>query len=254
MSNMDNYITKQNAKEIIQQDMSSMDCTPYTDTGVPETDTVEVYQLTNKDANTLAMEKLSSMIINFFIFIFLILFSIILVPFFYKNIIINFVETSLKDSNVADKDKAGSLRVFDWFINIILISIIIAIIVDGNKKSNNTESIIGVFSLIFLIIVNVIIFLLKIFRSADYNFGQEITTNPKFEFIGTIIKKIYEIIKNNGFQILSIFVLFTGILFFISFLSFLALNINFFNPAKNYPMIFIIGAVLSLAAIKVFGS
>jgi hypothetical protein len=232
----------------IEKAMKDMKCYPIDDDdGNKVVDTVELYQL---DDSSLAMENLSSMIVNFFIFIFLIGFSILFVPSFYKNTFITFVDQSCTG---ADNDvKARSLRTLDWFINLILISIIIGIVVDGNKNSNNTQSVIGIFSLIFLIIVNLIIFFLKIYKPNDYNFEATKFTPPSFGFLMTIFSKIGNIIKNNGSQIIGVFILLTGILFFISFLAFLALNISFFNPATNYPVIFVIGALLSLTAIKIF--
>jgi hypothetical protein len=233
----------------IEKAMKDMKCYPIDDDdGNKVVDTVELYQL---DDSSLAMENLSSMIVNFFIFIFLIGFSILFVPSFYKNTFIEFVKNSYTEPTDNDV-KAGSLRTLDWFINLILISIIIGIVVDGNKNSNNTQSIIGIFSLIFLIIVNLIIFFLKIYKPNEYNFEATKITPPSLGFLMIIFSKIGDIIKNNGSQIIGVFILLTGILFFISFLAFLALNISFFNPATNYPVIFVIGALLSLTAIKVF--
>jgi hypothetical protein len=236
-------------KTEIENAMKDMKCYPIdNDEGNKVVDTVELYQL---DDSSLAMENLSSMIVNFFIFIFLIVFSILFVPFFYENTFIGFVTVN-SGSTEQEVVKAGSLRTLDWFINLILVSIIIGIVVDGNKNSNNTQSIIGIFSLIFLIIVNLIIFFLKIYNPVKYNFGITNFTPPSLYFLGTIFQKIFEIIKKNGLQIVGVFILLTGILFFISFLAFLALNISFFNPATNYPVIFVIGALLSLTAIKIF--
>jgi hypothetical protein len=241
---MTDYITKDGLNDA----MASMECYPVDVSGK---ETTEVYQLSKKDANTLATEKLVSMIMYFFIFIFLIVISIFTVPVFYKNTFVEFVKTSYNNGG-SDKEKAGSLRTLDWFTNLILISITIGIIVDGNDKKKNIQAITGLFFLIFLAIVNVIIFLLKIFNAPNYNFSQTSFVPPNFEFLSVIIGEIYKLIKNNWRQIIGMFVVLSGILFFTSYLAYLTLNNNLFHPKKNYTIILIMGAFLSLTAIKIF--
>jgi len=204
-----NYITDLSLNSI----MSDMKCYPINDNG-SKADTVELYQL---DDNSLAMKNLYSMIINFFIFIFIIIISITLVPFFYKNVIMAFISLIYSDNC----GKKNGLKTMDITINVVLLALFLGILVDGTRKMESDggriEFFIGLYAIIFLLISDIIMYSYKNFFQ-DYRFdydcksGFQVFLENIIKILGIFFKFIYDNFK-------TISILFFACLLFIYVLS-----------------------------------
>lgn len=217
-----------------------MECSP---TGASD-ETIETYELpiTDKSVNNKSQNEIINLFINFFIFIFIIIISIFIVPFMYKTVVIKFIDTIITEGN--DK-KAGNLKTTDIIINLILFGICFALIGNGNAVDNRTEIIIGVYGIIFVLIINVIMYLNKLFNEKDYNFSVK---SSSFNF--TVLNYLKTFFIDNWKDILKLSVVLDFIIFPILIGLYYGLDNMIFNPFLNYDII--LNVVFLLAFIITF--
>jgi hypothetical protein len=149
------------------------------------------------------------MIINFFIFIFIIIISITLVPFFYKNVIMEFININFNGSGC---DKKSGLFTMDILINFILLGLLLYILADGSSKMESNggrvEFFIGLYGIIFLLISDIVMYLYKVYFPANYGFQCSSNTSLLsgfLESIPIILKQMLGFISSNWINISILF-------------------------------------------------